>query len=93
MASNADNVVPATTKANKELMRSISPLPEVKKFDATTVTVDEVVDALKVAGGVIVRNMLTMKELNQIEADVRPWLNKDKPWEGMTGQRSDIPHD
>ena len=76
--------VPTATTANKELKSSKSPLPEVKKFDAATVTVEELVDALKVAGGVIVRNMLRMEELNQIEADVRPWIDKDKPWEGKT---------
>ncbi|KAI9666424.1 MAG: hypothetical protein M1821_004360 [Bathelium mastoideum] len=65
-----------------ELKCSKSPLPQVREFDAATVTVDELVDALKVAGGVVVRNMLNKSELDQIEADVRPWLEKDKPWEG-----------
>jgi hypothetical protein len=78
-----EQVVSVATKANKEVKSSKSPLPEVKEFDATTVTVDELVDALKIAGGVIVRNLLTKEELDQIEADVRPWLEKDKPWEGM----------
>ncbi len=32
-----------------------SPLPEVKSFDSSTCTVDEVVAAIRVAGGVIVR--------------------------------------
>jgi hypothetical protein len=71
------------TKGNKELKSSNSPLPEVKEFDASTTTVEELVDALKIAGGVIIRNLLTKAEVDQIEADVRPWLAKDKPWEGI----------
>jgi hypothetical protein len=82
MASS--KVEPAMTKANKELKSSESPLPEVMKFDAATVTVEELVDALKIAGGVIVRNLLTKDELDQIEADVRPWLEKDIPWDGIS---------
>ncbi|KAL9074149.1 MAG: hypothetical protein Q9157_004497 [Trypethelium eluteriae] len=87
-----EQVAPVATKAKKELKSSKSPLPEVKEFDAAKVSVDEVVDALKVAGGVIVRNILTEKELGEIEADVRPWLDEDKPWEetrrafGMIGK-------
>lgn len=73
---------PLSPKAVKELKSSKSPLPEVKEFEATNATVDELVDALKVAGGVVIRNMLTKNELDQIESDVRPWLNKDKPWDG-----------
>ncbi|KAF2121339.1 hypothetical protein BDV96DRAFT_594549 [Lophiotrema nucula] len=61
---------------------SKSPLPEVKEFDAATATIDDLVAALKVAGGVIIRNLLAQDELDNIEKDVRPWLEKDKPWDG-----------
>jgi len=81
-AVEVEKVISNTTKTNKELKNSESPLPEVKEFDAATATVDELVEALKVAGGVVVRNMLIKAEIDQIEADVRPWLEKDKPWEG-----------
>lgn len=76
-----EKVVPVATKPVKEPMSSKSPLPEVKSFDAATVTVDELVAALRVAGGVVIRNMLNKEELDAIEGDVRPWLNKDKAWE------------
>lgn len=59
-----EKVVTIATKANDELKSSKSPLPEAKEFDATAVTVDELVDVLKIAGGVIVRNILTEDELD-----------------------------
>jgi hypothetical protein len=80
-----EKVIYNMTQTNKELKSSKSSLPEVKEFDAATATVEELVDALKVAGGVVVRNMLTKAEIDQIETDVRPWLEKDKPWEGTAG--------
>lgn len=82
--------VPVAIKDNKELKSSKSPLPEVREFDGATVTADELVDALKIAGGVVVRNILNKEELDEIEADVRPWLVKDKPWEGTTRWSSDL---
>lgn len=59
-----------------------SPLPTVQEFDAATCTVDDLVAALKTAGGVVIRNLLTPQALEAIEADVRPWLELDKPWNG-----------
>jgi len=76
------------TKSNKDVKSPKSPLPEVKEFDAATATTGELVEALKIAGGVVVRNLLTKTEIDQIEADVRPWLEKDKPWEGAA--KSDL---
>lgn len=72
---------PILAKVNKPASPR-SPLPVVQEFDAATVTVDQLVEALKLAGGVVVRNMLSQQELSEIEADVRPWLEKDIPWEG-----------
>ena len=69
-------------KGKKELKTSASPLPIVAEFDSSTVSVDDLVDALKVAGGVVVRGLLTQEELDQIERDVRPWLDQDTPWDG-----------
>jgi hypothetical protein len=70
----------AGTQSKTELKSPASPLPEVLTFDAATVTADELVQALRVAGGVVVKNMLTLDEVKAIEKDVRPWLEKDKPW-------------
>jgi len=65
----------------KELKSSTSPLPEVKSFDASTVTVDELVAAIRVAGGVVIKNVISVEDAAKIEKDVRPWLDKDRAWE------------
>lgn len=74
------NDVPAsfddTPKSSK------SPLPPVLEFDAAKCTSEQLVDALKLSGGVIIRNMLPLDEVKAIEADVRPYLDKDIPWNG-----------
>ena len=77
----------APVPVKKELKSSKSPIPEVKTFDASTVTVEELVVALRVAGGVVIKNMLTKEEVEQIENDVRPWLEKDIPWQNGSGLR------
>ncbi|EXJ86336.1 hypothetical protein A1O3_03287 [Capronia epimyces CBS 606.96] len=61
---------------------SKSPVPPVYEFDARTCTATDLVEALKVSGGVVVRNMLKPEEVAQIDADVRPWLDQDVPWNG-----------
>lgn len=63
-----------------ELKSPSSPLPEVKVFDATTCTVDELVGSLRVAGGLIVRGLLNAEELASLEKDTRPWLEQDTAW-------------
>ena len=57
-----------------------SPLPEVKSLDATSCTVDELVAAIRVAGGVVIRGLLSKEELESLEKDTRPWLDKDEAW-------------
>jgi hypothetical protein len=61
---------------------SKSPLPDIEEFDSSSATVEDVVNALKIAGGVIVRNFLGMEEINRILKDVNPYLEADKPWDG-----------
>ena len=68
------------TTRNEDLKSPSSPLPEVKSFDAATCSVDELVSALRVAGGVVVRGLLSESELAKLEADARPWLDKDTAW-------------
>lgn len=65
------------------LKSSKSQLPEVKELDSSSATVADAVDALKVTGGVIVRNFLGSAEINRILEDVNPHLEADKPWDGM----------
>ncbi|EMF14361.1 uncharacterized protein SEPMUDRAFT_115639 [Sphaerulina musiva SO2202] len=44
--------------------------------------VEDVVKALKIAGGCIIKNAVAHEHLDQIETDLRPYLNADIPWEG-----------
>lgn len=57
-------------------------MPEVQEFEGASTTVDEVVDALKLAGGVIIRRFIGMQEIEAILNDVKPYLDADKPWDG-----------
>lgn len=68
--------------AYQPVKSSKSPVPEVREFDSSSATVVEVVNALKIAGGVIVRNFLGMEEIDRILKDVNPYLEADKPWDG-----------
>lgn len=71
-------------RVNDELKSPASPLPEVKIFDAGSATVEDLVDAIRVAGGVVIRNVLNQDELAMMERDIRPELEKDTAWgDGM----------
>ncbi len=69
-----------SVSTREELKSPASPLPEVKTFDAATATVDELVNALRVAGGLVIRNVLNKDELASLEKDIRPELEKDTAW-------------
>jgi hypothetical protein len=66
------------------LKSPISPIPDVLEFRHSTATKEDVIKALKVSGGVFIRGLLSPAQVEQIERDVRPWLEKDKPWNGWT---------
>jgi hypothetical protein len=70
----------ATEIQNADLKGPDSPLPDVKSFDASTCDADDVVSALRVAGGVVVRGILNRDELAELEKDTRPFLEKDEAW-------------
>jgi hypothetical protein len=71
---------------HKPVKSSKSPLPEVKEFDSPLATVEDIVNALKIAGGVIVRNFLSLQEIDRILEDVNPYLDSDKPWDGKQNE-------
>jgi hypothetical protein len=81
MAASA-TASPSPITPNKSLKSSASPLPKVHSFNAATTASDQLVYALKLAGGVIIRNFLSTEDTSQIEADVRPHLDADQPWKG-----------
>ncbi|KAK5121560.1 hypothetical protein LTR85_004732 [Meristemomyces frigidus] len=65
-----------------ELKSPRSPLPKVLEFNAADATTAEVIKALQTAGGVVLRQFISSEANQQIERDVRPWLEKDRPWNG-----------
>jgi hypothetical protein len=65
---------------NGDLKGPSSPLPEVKTFDGASCSVEELVAALRVAGGVVIRGLLNADEIASLEKDTRPWLEKDNAW-------------
>ncbi|OIW35100.1 phytanoyl-dioxygenase family protein [Coniochaeta ligniaria NRRL 30616] len=57
-------------------------IPSVPVFDNATATVDEVVQGLIKAGGVVIKNAVAAEDLASIEKDTRPFLDADKEWNG-----------
>ncbi|KAJ5560298.1 hypothetical protein N7513_002697 [Penicillium frequentans] len=56
--------------------------PRVEQFSSDPSNRDEIVKALILGGGVVIRGFLSDKTLAIIEKDVRLYLEADKPWEG-----------
>jgi ectoine hydroxylase-related dioxygenase (phytanoyl-CoA dioxygenase family) len=54
----------------------------VDSFDAQTVRSEAVIDSLIRNGGCILRNLLSKEDIVTIDADVRPYIQKDQPWAG-----------
>lgn len=68
------------SKSEKMATPSMSAIT-VESFDASTVTVDEIVQSMIKNGGCYVRNMITPEEATAIEKDVRPFLGQDSNWQ------------
>ena len=66
----------------EKIQSSNSPLPTVQVFERSSATVDDIVNALKLAGGVVVRNFLDLEDIDRILGDINPYLDSDKPWDG-----------
>jgi hypothetical protein len=61
---------------------SKSQLPSLNQIESSSANVKDVVKALKITGGVIVRDFLGMEEIGRILKDVSPYLEADQPWDG-----------
>ncbi|CAG9997141.1 unnamed protein product [Clonostachys byssicola] len=57
-------------------------LPDVQAFDAATANVDDIVAALIVAGGCVLKGAVAQDDLAQIEKDTRICILGDKAWGG-----------
>jgi hypothetical protein len=58
----------APTKIQEEAEKVKKTLPKVVALDANTCTVDEIVEVMKVAGGLIIRNAVPLEALDLIES-------------------------
>ncbi|OKL56437.1 hypothetical protein UA08_08161 [Talaromyces atroroseus] len=79
---SSTNRIDQSFDASKKVQSSKSPIPKVQAFEGSAATVNDIVNALKLAGGVIVRNFLDLKDIDRILKDVNPYLDADKPWDG-----------
>lgn len=83
MSSTAVITETATLSSSSKLGNDHKrPLPEVKAFNSAAVTTDEIIAALRQAGGCIIKNVVSAPHLAQIEKDTRQYLDADKAWEG-----------
>jgi hypothetical protein len=64
--SKGYSIPPTKTKEEIEMARAT--LPKVLALDSKTCTVEEIVDAMKVTGGVIIRNAVSHDTLDLIES-------------------------
>ncbi|EXJ83942.1 hypothetical protein A1O3_04609 [Capronia epimyces CBS 606.96] len=71
---------PEGSQAPKVKSVHTPPPPKVHSFDASTASCDQIVQALSLCGGCIVRGMVPTEKLEQIERDTRPYIQADKPW-------------
>lgn len=56
-------------------------VPKVQVLSANS-SVEDIVAAIKLAGGCVIKNILSQDDIQQIESDIRPHLDADIPWEG-----------
>ena len=64
-----------------------SPVPTVKVVDFKNCNsqeelLGEIIESMRLSGGCVVRNLVTREALQEVETEVRPWLEKAEPWHG-----------
>lgn len=53
-------------------------VPELQRVDFSDVR--GIIEAIKRDGGVIAKNFATVEQVNQVNADVKPYLDSDGAW-------------
>lgn len=66
-SSKGSSIPPTQTKGEAEKIKAT--LPKVLSLDAKKCSVDEIVEAMKVTGGVIIRNAVSHDALDLIESE------------------------
>jgi len=67
------------TKTENLFLRSV---PPVETFDFNSYNLEDVVKAMIMAGGVVIKNVLTPEDLVQCEKEIRPYLDRDVAFDG-----------
>lgn len=81
MAPSAVELPSPTLSTSKMPTTETTANMSVDDFDASTATVEQIVQSMVRNGGVVVRHMITPEEAGAIEKDVRPYLGHDESWE------------
>ena len=76
-----------TTARSDHVQGPNSPVPTVKQFDFKNCTsqeelLGEIIESMRLSGGCVVRNLVQREALQEVETEVRPWLEKAEPWNG-----------
>lgn len=71
-----------TPKSDPATDERSRPVPEVPVFDATTAKVDDIIQGMIKAGGIIIRNIISSEILTQVEQDTREHILADGEWVG-----------
>lgn len=58
-----------------------APCPEVPVFDAAKATPEMVIKGLALAGGVIVRNLVPVDDVNKVAEELEPLFDGQKVWQ------------
>ena len=76
--SKGESIPPTRTAAEAEALKAT--LPKVISLDAKTATVDQIVAAMKIAGGLVIRNAVSNEALDQIESEWLTFLLQSVDW-------------
>lgn len=71
-----------TPKSDPATDERSRPVPEVPVFDATTAKVDDIIQSMIKAGGIIIRNIISSEILAHVEQDTRKHILADGEWVG-----------
>ncbi|KAI9793231.1 MAG: hypothetical protein M1816_000652 [Peltula sp. TS41687] len=78
---------PTKEATGQQVMGPDSPLPKVADLDSRSYAsqealVQDINESLRSAGGCVIRHLLSRETVNEIEREVRPYLDAAQPWKG-----------
>ena len=55
---------------------------DIKAYTSQDKLLPDIFESMKVSGGCVLRNLVDIQALRDVEAEVRPYLDKAEPWNG-----------